>query len=62
MSRNIIMLTHPCNLHPLDPHFYTVKLRFTGIYIFLIFALIHKLWVLIEVVLTCTHNLCFEQK
>ena len=32
---------------------------------FLIFALKHRLWVLVrtmEAVLTCTHNLCFEQK
>ena len=33
---------------PLTPHFYTVKLGFTG--------------VVIEAVLTSTHNLCFEQK
>ena len=44
-----------------------VKLGFTGAYIsFLIFAQKHRLWVLIrtafEAVLTCTHNLCFEQK
>ena len=30
-----------------------------GITIFLIFAPKHRLWVL---VITCTHNLCFEQK
>ena len=42
-----IMLTCPCNVHPLSPHFYIVKLGFTGVYIiFLIFALNHKLWVL----------------
>ena len=29
-----IMLTSPCNLHPLTPHFYIVKLGFTGEYIF----------------------------
>ena len=28
----------------------------------LIFAPKHRLWVLGEAVLTCTHNLCFEQK
>ena len=33
-----------------------------GIPIFLIFAPKHRLWVLGEAVLTCTHNLCFEQK
>ena len=33
-----------------------------GIAIFHIFAPKHRLWVLGEAVLTCTHNLCFEQK
>ena len=34
-----------------------------GIPIFLIFALKHRLWVLVaEAVLACTRNLCFEQK
>ena len=35
-----------------------------GIHFFLIFALKHRLWVLVnvEAVLTCTHNLCFKQK
>ena len=49
----------------LKPHFYIVKLGFTGVYIiFLISAQKHRLWVLIrvEAVLTSTHNLCFEQK
>ena len=27
------MLTRPCNLHPLKPHFDIVKLGFTGVYI-----------------------------
>ena len=61
------MLTCPCDLYPLTPHFYIVKLGFTGVYIFfLIFALKHRLWVLVRTaslrVLTCTHNQCFEQK
>ena len=62
-----IMLTCPCNEDPLTPHFYIVKRGFTGVYIFfIIFALKHKLWVLVrnrlnEAVLTCTNNLCFEQ-
>ena len=35
------------NFDPLKPHFYIVKLRFTGIYIiFFIFAQKHRLWVL----------------
>ena len=43
-----IMLTRPCNLHHLTFHFYIVKLGFTGIYIFLIFALIYRSWVLVR--------------
>ena len=43
------MITCPCNVHPLTPHFYMVKLGFTGVYIFfLIFALKHKSWVLVR--------------
>ena len=56
---------------PLKPHFYIEKLGFAGVYLFfLIFDPKHRLWVLVrtamarqfEAVLTCTHNLCFEQK
>ena len=57
-----ITKTYLYNFDPLQPHFYIVKLGFTGVYIiFLIFAQKHRLWVL-EAVLTSTHNLCFEQK
>ena len=53
-SRYIITKTCLYNFDPLKPHFYIVKLRFTGVYIiFLISA---------QAVLTSTHNLCFEQK
>ena len=46
------------NFDPLKPHFYIVKLGFTGVYIiFIISAQKHS-----EAVLTSTHNLCFEQK
>ena len=31
--------TRPCNVHPLTPHFYIVKLGFTGVYIFFLFLL-----------------------
>ena len=47
-------------LYPLTPHFYIVKLGFTGVYnapYFHIFALKHILWVLVS-----THNISFEQK
>ena len=58
-------ITKTClyNFDPFIPHFYIVKLGYTGVYIiFLISAQKHKLWVLTEAVLTSTHNLCFEQK
>ena len=42
------------NFDPLKPHFYIVKLGFTGVYI--------SFLLLDEAVLTSTHNLCFEQK
>ena len=55
------------NFDPHKPHFYTVKLGFTGVYIiFFISAQKQRLWVLVrtacEAVLTSTHNLYFEQK
>ena len=62
-----IMIISPCNEHPFTFRFYIVKLGFTGVNI--IFALKHILWALVrtasvrhEAVLTCTHNICFEQK
>ena len=33
------MITCPCNEYPLTPHFYIVKLGFTGVYIFSYFCL-----------------------
>ena len=61
-----LTITKTClyNFDPLKPHFYIVKLGFTGVYIiFLISAQKHRLWVLVRTaVLTSTHNLCFEQK
>ena len=63
-----ITKTRLYNFDPLKPHFYIVKLGFTGVYnIFLTFLknidcgyLLEQY--LTEVVLTSTHNLCFEQK
>ena len=43
-----IMQTSPCNEYPLTPHFYIFELGFTRVYIFLIFALKHRLWVLVR--------------
>ena len=53
------MKTLSCNEYPLTPHFciYGKLGVYRGIHYFLIFAPKYRLWVL-----TCTHNLCFEQK
>ena len=49
---------------PQTPVLYSKTGVCRGILIFLIFAPKHRLWVLVraEAVLTCTYNLCFEQK
>ena len=44
-----IMKTYLYNFDPLKPHFYIVKLEFTGVYfILLISAKKHRLWVLVR--------------
>ena len=44
-----ITKTYLYNFDPLEPHFYIVKLGFTGVYIiFLIFARKHRLWLLVR--------------
>ena len=60
-------ITKTClyNFDPLKPHFYIVKLGFTGVYIiFLISAQKHRLWVFVrwfvEAVLTSINNVCFS--
>ena len=62
MSEHLILFnitkTYLYNFDPLKPHFYIVKLGFTGVYIiFLVSAQKDS-----EAVLTSTHNLCFVQK
>ena len=37
-----ITKTSPCKEHPLTPHFYIVKLGFTGVYIIFLFLLLNK--------------------
>ena len=55
-----ITKTRLYNFDLLKPHFYTVKLGFTGVYIiFFISAQKHRLWVLVRM---STNNLCFEQQ
>ena len=47
----LLAITKTClyNFDPLESHFYTAKLGFTGIYIiFLISAQKHRLWVLVR--------------
>ena len=68
-NRLLNNITKTClyNFDPLKPHFYIVKLGFTGaIHYFSCFAKNidcgYSLWVLVEAVLTSTHNLCFENK
>ena len=34
-----IRKTCPCNVYPLKPHFYIVKLGYTGVYLFFLFLL-----------------------
>ena len=58
-----IRKTYLYNFDPLKPHFYKVKLRFTGVYIVFLFSVQkHRLWILVRIALPSTHNLCFEQK
>ena len=54
-----IMLTCPCNCDPLIPHFYIVKLGFTGVYIIFLFFLLN---IDCGYALEPPHNLCSEQK
>ena len=62
---NLLSITKTClyNFDPFKPNFYIVKQGFTGVYLFLISAQKHRLWVLVRTallnVLTRTH--CFEQ-
>ena len=64
-TNNFLFIMKTClyNFDPLKPHFYIVKLGFTGVYIiFLISAQKHRLWVLVRTASASIHNLCFEQK
>ena len=55
-SWDVLML----NMSPYTPALYSKIGVYRGIHYFLIFTLKHRLLVS-EAVLTCTHNLCFEQ-
>ena len=68
---SFIRITCLCNKYPRKPHFYIVKLGFAGVYLFFLF-LIQNIYCGYslepphrggsEVVLTCTHKVCFELK
>ena len=51
------MLTCPCNVYTITPHFYIVKLGFTGVYIFFLI-----LFSDIDCGYSLEPPLCFEQK
>ena len=54
-----------CFIPPYTPLLYSKIGVYRGRHNFLIFALVHRLWVLVslsEAVLMCSHDLCFEQK
>ena len=53
-----ITKTYLYNFDPLKPHFYIIKLGFTGVYIiFLISAQKHSLWVLVRTASVCGYSL-----
>ena len=53
-----ITKTYLYNFYPLKPHFYILKLGFTGVYIiFLISAQKHRLWVLVRTASSCGYSL-----
>ena len=58
-----ITKTYLYNFDPLKPHFYIVKLGFTGYTLFSLFLLNNiDCGYAVEAVLTRIYNLCFEQK
>ena len=50
------MLTCPCNIHPLTPHVKSKTGVNKGIHYFLIFALKHRLWVLVSTTIYVLSN------
>ena len=59
ISRQNITKTYLYHFDPYKPHFYVVKLGFTGVYIiFLISTQKHRLWVLVRIASAQKHRLC----
>ena len=50
-----------CNIYPSIAHFYIAKLGYAGVYLFFL-VLLQNIDCGYSLVLTCTPNLCFEQK
>ena len=48
-----ITKTYLYNFDPLKPHFYIVKLGFTGVYFICLFSQKHRLWVLVRTASAC---------
>ena len=69
-TKTAIKKTCSWKLNPLIPHFYIAKLGFTRVYLFFLFFNQNIYYEFLlepprrgaSVVLTCTHNACFEQK
>ena len=60
---DVSVMTSVCFISPYTQLLSSKNGVYRGLHYFLIFALKHRLWVLVsEAVLTCTHDLCFEQK
>ena len=57
-----IRITCLCFVYVQIPHFYIVKLGYSGVYLFFSFLLQNIDCGYSEAVLTCTHNQCFKQK
>ena len=63
INKKNIRKTCPCNVYPLEPHFYIVKLGFAGVYLFFLFLLQDiDCGYSLEPPLKFTHTLCFGAK
>ena len=51
LASSCLLITETCpyNFDPLKPHFYIVKLGFTGYILFFLFLLKNRLWVLVRI-------------
>ena len=56
---NYVTKTCPCNVFPLEPHFYIANIGYAGIYLFFL-SLLQNIDCVPKI--SKSHNLCFEQK